>query len=141
MISKEFLTAGKAIFTVDNGKGQHYTFKVNVKPAKPFEKSGVTFVSVMTGSDNQNDYTCIGRLVDGRFVISGMAKSLPHLYAKPAAVFEWALKAIDGLVTVPAGYDIRHAGQCCRCARMLTTPRSLEIGIGPECEKKMGLVA
>jgi hypothetical protein len=53
-IGKDFLLAGRAIFTVANPKGERYTFKVTKKDAQ--EGSRYTqptyFISLLTGSDN-----------------------------------------------------------------------------------------
>ena len=30
---------------------------------------------------------------------------------------------------------LQHIGKCCKCGRKLTDPKSIELGIGPECAK------
>ena len=52
-----FFKGGKAIFTVDNGKGTHYTYRISHK-----DDTQPLFVSLMTGSDNENSYTYLGIL-------------------------------------------------------------------------------
>jgi hypothetical protein len=49
-------------------------------------------------------------------------------------VIRWAVKAV-AKGSLPEGYKIQHEGKCCRCGRTLTTPESIERGIGPECVK------
>jgi hypothetical protein len=29
--------------------------------------------------------------------------------------------------------EVMHVGKCCKCRRLLTTPESIQRGIGPEC--------
>lgn len=35
--------------------------------------------------------------------------------------------------------DLYHAGVCCMCGRQLTSPKSIESGIGPKCRKRICL--
>jgi len=47
--------------------------------------------------------------------------------------FEWTVKKLyNGTLS---GVKIFHEGKCCRCGRRLTTPTSVQNGIGPECIK------
>ena len=142
MITIEFLRAGKAIFTVENAQGQHFTFRVKTgkdKYARPGSPD-IFFVGLLTGRDNLKDYTCIGRLMDDNTFQISRAAAVTG-FKKPGEIFAWALKMVLNQKDLPAGYAIRHAGHCCRCARTLTEPESLTTGIGPECRKKMGLAA
>jgi hypothetical protein len=59
--------------------------------------------------------------------------------SKPVAVINWAFGLIWKGLSFPEGYLAKHAGKCGRCGKMLTTPDSLERGIGPECWSLMGL--
>ncbi len=142
MISVSFLTAGRAIFTVSNGKGQHYTYRVT-KSRTP-GRAPAYFVGVLTGSNNEGDYTYLGLLAcdERAYFLRRTAKSPASLIdGKPGAVFAWAMKVVSGLRDLPEGYRIDHAGKCGRCARTLTDPESIERGIGPECVRLMTGVA
>lgn len=35
--------------------------------------------------------------------------------------------------------DLYHQGVCCMCGRKLTSPKSIEFGIGPKCRKRICL--
>jgi hypothetical protein len=37
---------------------------------------------------------------------------------------------------LPGSVDVLHSGRCGRCGRTLTTPDSIERGLGPECAHK-----
>lgn len=130
MITKEFVLAGKAIFTIENPEGKHYTFKIVRKDANAQYRIN-WFVNLLTGPDNTSNYTYIGTLNP----ITG------HLNAKndstPIRVAKWTLQIIYGHKQLPPGYKIHHEGKCCRCGRTLTTPQSCETGIGPECAKML----
>jgi hypothetical protein len=129
---KSFFYGGKAIFTVSNNKGNHYTFKVSTikdDPESPY------FVSVLTGPDNCTNYTYVGILHRLGFVRM-TKKSKYNSESTVVKVFDWAVKQVFENKTLPDGYSIHHEGKCCRCGRRLTTPESVEKGIGPECEKR-----
>ena len=127
MLTMQFVLGGKAIFTIDNGKGKHYTFSVK-------RKENRWFVSLLTGPDNSNDFTYIGMLNErGNFFLTKASKMT--LDSVPVKVFSWSIKVMQGESTLPEGYSIRHEGKCCRCGRRLTNPESLDTGIGPECAK------
>lgn len=52
-------------------------------------------------------------------------------------VFLWTLWKINQGKGLPEGYEIRHAGRCCRCGRTLTVPTSIDMGLGPVCADKV----
>lgn len=127
-VSREFVLAGKAVFTVENAKGDYYTYRV--KKAKDSE---VWFASLLIGPDNEHSYTYLG-LVDAglRLRLTAKSKMLPT--SVPVRVLEWALRKIATGSELPDGYAIHHVG---RCGRTLTVPESIESGIGPECAKHL----
>jgi len=131
-INERFLTAGRAIFTVSNPKGERYTYRISKKDT---ERGSIYFGSLLTGSDNESDYTYMG-LVTGDTVRT-TAKSAYPATSKPVAVLGWALQVVNGKRTLPEGYAIHHEGRCGRCGRTLTVPESVESGIGPECALRM----
>ena len=133
MISKEFLEAGHAIFTVSNPSGEYYTYKVSA-PHDQSEIKPIWFISVLTGPDNTTDYSYLGILVDNK--VRWTAKSKFNAETKQFKVVEWAINLILTDGTLPDGYKIAHIGKCARCGRPLTTPESLESGIGPICAGK-----
>ena len=134
---KAFVLAGKAIFTVSNAKGDHYTFQVTRKET---EGRPVTFfVALLTGPNNETDYTYMGVLSQavGTVILTKASKFNPE--SLPVKVAQWALALLWRNQPVPAGYAIQHEGRCGRCGRTLTVPESIQTGLGPECAAKMGL--
>jgi len=137
MLTKDFVLAGKSLFTVSNGKGQHYTFKITKREHEQWGNKW--FASVRTHQESRN-YRYIG--------VVNPVSGVPHLtkaskYSQNSQeyrVLRWALDIVWGRRTLPPGYKIEHAGKCGRCGRTLTTPDSIRIGIGPECRGKMGLL-
>lgn len=128
-----FFTAGKALFTVGNDKCEHYTFKVRRGKDKFANFFGI---SILTGPDNKSSYTYMGMYNSSTLSAKPTHKSTMTADAKPFKVFNWAVKQISERKELPMGYTIQHEGKCCRCGRTLTTPDSVELGIGPECIKR-----
>lgn len=127
----QFFHAGKAIFTVHNAKGDHYTFKAS----KP-KADAPTFLSVLTGPDNTKSYTYAGILAkDGKVIPTAKSRIAPD--AISVKVASWAIGHIVKEKALPEGYGIHHEGYCGRCGRTLTTPESVANGIGPECMKHL----
>lgn len=147
MIGIKFVTAGKAIFTlsmpakfVADNKGckDRYTFKVVCKP-KSERWPEAFFVNLLSGPDNISDYQPLGKLDPEtgavRLVQSTKLtdKSWPVRLIRRVLARIWADQG-DAIET--AGFDLRHAGRCGRCGRVLTVPESIDSGLGPVCASK-----
>lgn len=137
MLSKEFITAGNAIFTVQNATGEYYTFRITRKEAKGNYKEAY-FANVLTGPDNTSDYTYVGLFNKDTGRVTLTKSSRYNTESRLYRVLSWALHLIYSGKQLPEGYKIHHEGKCGRCGRLLTTPTSCEIGIGPECLKMVG---
>ena len=139
MVSQDFIRAGRAVFTVSNGNGVHYTYKVTYK--KPSGKFRETwFVSLLTGPNKEEDFSYMGMLGDDLQVrLTRNSRFTEDIV--PFRVINWFLKLVRDGKPLPEGYSAHHEGRCGRCGRTLTVPETIESGIGPECAKKMGLAA
>ena len=136
MLTKDFVLAGRAVFTVSNAVGDRYTFKVTHKDGA---KGSVWFVSLLTGPDNETDYTYMGILDAWSAEVVLTKASRYTRSSKAVKVLQWACKMVWSERSLPAGYKIQHEGCCGRCGRALTVPESIESGFGPECVKKVFL--
>lgn len=131
MITPQFFQAGRAVFTIENATGQHYTFKVTrAKFANKAVQEQPYFVSVMThGADG---YTYMGMLTDNKQC--RITRKSKYTYESMALrVFNFASAIIHGHRELPEGYKIHHEGSCGKCGRALTDPTSIETGLGPVC--------
>lgn len=128
--ARAFMMAGNAVFTVvSKTTGARFTFKVR----HPSDDAP-HFVSVLTGSDNESDYTFLGTIfADGTYRHG--RKSPIGQNAPSACAFAWLWANLDNAATMTK-CEIFHEGRCCRCGRRLTVPSSIEAGIGPECANK-----
>lgn len=128
---KRYILSGKATFTLidkspdrEGGGSSRYTYQV-VRPRKGLPH----FVRLLTGPDNTSNYTFIGTIFDGltwRPKVAGAGSKLFGLMWRFASRGEW-----------PEWLEIVGNGKCGKCGRMLTTPESVEMGIGPECLRKL----
>ena len=109
-------------YTVETDDG-HRTFKVRVQPSDAEYAAGKTVISLLTGPDNEGDYTDFGFLRDGRLTP----------FRSFRVGHEQLLEAATAFLRNPD--DALVSKSCGRCGRTLTTPESIERGFGPECSK------
>lgn len=139
-LTKNFFLGGKATFTVENTENQkHRTYKIR-RPAPNAQYPRPSFfVKVMTGTDNENHYSYIGILDTGTGAIRLTWASKFAEGSETLKAARWVMaRAMNPSVLIPDQINFRHAGKCGRCGRKLTTPESLDRGIGPECWHIMG---
>ena len=130
-----FLFAGRALFTLVSKKtGARFTYKM--RRASGDDENRPWFVSVLTGSNNEGDYSYIGvvfpnnpeRLVHTR-------KSKVTVQAPSFRAVAWFLNRLHNAADALAQVEFWHEGQCGRCGRVLTVPESIKTGLGPVCAK------
>jgi len=131
---KTFAYGGKAHLTlVSKVTGQRFTYRISkIEGAPGF------FVSLLTHPDNVSGYSYLGVIKGRRFwtTYKSCVKEGPALKA-----FEFFHNQVLVHGRLPAQLEVWHEGRCCRCARKLTVPSSIEAGIGPECADRLGLWA
>lgn len=129
-VTKQFVLAGNATFTVRMPSGAHRTYKVLHPENKPF------FVFLLTGPDNTSDYKYLGLLVPETGVMVSTKKSCADRESFVARLLNRILAKIwieDHAAYEEHGFTTHYEGRCGRCGRKLTTPESVEQGFGPEC--------
>jgi hypothetical protein len=150
---KKFIFGGQATFTVvSNTTGNRLTFEVKYpkkkitnedgKDVKVIDREKCMFVSVLTGNDNNSNYTYIGHINKNKtsFVYAdgldkrGKKKTIIGQDA-PSVQVIGRMIAIIAAGGVPTNATIYHEGRCGICGKRLTVPNSILTGIGPECEK------
>ena len=142
MITWEFATAGDAIFTVElpesfqhPEKRPHFTFRVQES------KDGkVLFVKVLTGPENTKAYSYMGLLSRDDGLLRRTAKSKireTDLRFQIARRVLAVVKADRGQDILDKGWDVHHEGKCGCCKHLLTTPESIQRGIGPKCAARI----
>lgn len=146
-VSKEFVLAGNAIFTIEVGQltktlkehAPHYTYRVQkVEASERFPES--YFVQSLTGPQNTSDYVYLGKLNPTTGLVQLTAKSSFPETSFRVRLLRRVLACVwagDHDAYEKHGFKTHHEGRCGRCGRTLTTPESIESGIGPICAGKM----
>lgn len=131
--------------------GKRFTFKMgkprrdnNVfngrKPRDP-KKPKPIFVSVLTGPSNTSDYQFMGCLWPGDnlpLVYSHGKRSRFTETAPSVIAFRWFLgKVLHEDASLLRQANVWHEGTCYMCGKTLTTPESVEAGIGPICAGRL----
>lgn len=129
---KRFIVGGKAIMTLESKRtGRWFTYKI--KKAKKDDDKSPFFVSVLTGQDNENAYTYMGTIFNNgklTFSLTKNSKIGEDALSYKAFAFFFNLLMKD---TLHEEITIYHRGLCCVCGKTLTTPESIQRGIGPSC--------
>jgi hypothetical protein len=125
---KNFIFAGNSTFTLKNpNTNKHFTYKV-YNPNKNKEKEDIFFVKVLTGTNNETDYSYVGYVKNDKYYHGKPNKTKIKPDSPSVLGFRYLLNNIENLKL-----EFMHEGRCGRCGRKLTHPESLENGIGPEC--------
>lgn len=133
---KQFVFGGNSYFTLKNTiADSHLTYHVS-SPKNNRGKNIPYFVRVLSGGDDQ--YTYLGQFWnnDGKLSYAIGKKSRVSKDAPSQKTIVWLLMHFLNNKNLPDTVQFWHEGKCCRCARKLTNPESIELGIGPECRKR-----
>jgi len=138
----EYTTAGHATITLESRRtGNHFTYQVNRAKNTDGSPANRWFVGVLSGPDNDSDYSYIGLLETktGGSLFRQTAKARFKADAPCVKGFVYFWSHVDR-GHLPSDMIVRHNGSCGRCGRTLTVPASIERGLGPECAGKVGFV-
>jgi|SRR5215469_10214411 len=140
-LAAEYAVAGNATLTLRSTRtNTRYTYLVKAPMDKETGKrkpGNMLFVGLLTGPDNESDYTYLGVLRNDEFVITKASKMRED--SEPVKAFRYFIKKVFMEHEIPEQLEVFHDGTCGRCGRKLTVPESVESGIGPECAKKEGI--
>ena len=130
----QFIKAGKSTLTIQSkDSGKHFTFKfITPKKEKNNAKDVPTWVRLLTGSDNTERYTYLGTIFGSKY-FHGKRSSVSE-EAQSVQSFIWWFKSVAAQDSKRlARIALFHEGTCLCCGRQLTTPESIQSGIGPVC--------
>ncbi len=134
---KDFMLLGNARITLLNtDTGTRFTYRVRLANKRRGDPEGTPrpwFVSVLTGSNNENDYQFFGTIFPDSMEFKYSFRASIGRDAKSVQVFAWVWENIDSL---PSNVQSWHEGKCGMCAKPLTDPESIARGIGPICAAK-----
>lgn len=140
---ERFLLAGNATLTLTS-RATEKSFTYKVKPPKDEgtdEPHKRYFVGLLSGPDNETDYTYLGMVEKTLNGLTFRLTAGSKVTAEAAAykAFKYFFDNVISRKRLPEALEVRHEGRCCRCGRALTTPESIDSGVGPECAAKMGV--
>ena len=122
------------IYTIESPTGQHRTFKINTVQKGKLE--GKRIVSLLTGPDNNTCYSGFGFVDDNGIAIWHKYRQDSKYDKYSTCLWSLAIEASQSRF-YHLGMRLLHEGRCLRCNRRLTTPESIQRGIGPECFSKL----
>lgn len=134
------LLAGNARFTVQHDEtGKRFTYWFNAP--KTGKNKGVIVARLLTGANNEADYTDVGTIdpATGVLTLTGTVGTGETRDTLPesVALLRWFAVLAASKQPVPAGVTLHHAGKCLACGRTLTVPYPdnpyRPVGLGPEC--------
>jgi hypothetical protein len=131
-IARTFALAGDARLTLVSEKtGVRFTYRVTCKRDDKGAINSPHFVALLTGADNNSDYSFLGTIFDNTSYRHGR-KSRVSPEAPSAKGFAWAWSfLVRG--ELPPACEVWHEGRCGKCGRALTDPESIKTGLGPVC--------
>lgn len=128
-----FIQAGNSTFTlVSNKINTRYTYKVREDKNNPDR----FYVRVLYGPDNNFDYRFLGWFYRENLTLHWSTKSCVSKPTQtPFTMMQYFLQILCERDDLPNTCEFLPSGRCGRCGRVLTTPESIHLGIGPECIK------
>lgn len=133
---RNHLFAGRSVFTLENKEtGNYITFKVKEVKKNYKVIPGQYIIQCKALGDRNYGYEFIGYMDTLRAQLRPRHQGIKsHLGFK---TFVWVLRNFERLEDFGDKLAIYHEGVCCKCGMNLTTPESIEKGIGPICEERV----
>lgn len=156
---REALKAYKPVFF--NGKltmrnvetGEHRTFRISTQKEDASFAPGQRIVSLLTGADNEADYTGFGFVDDASGIriwtrkreqgspFPGYGMMLEAYFRGQSGNGHIVREGDNIKASLRSGearfYSVHLEKRCSRCNRTLTVPESTDAGIGPICMARM----
>lgn len=115
-------------FTVEDAQG-HITFRVERQGKDAAFAPGEVIISRLVGPNNTKDYKGVAfAKPDGKVIVWAKHRGDTRLVE--------ALEVLAGDPKAAGKAYAKASGNCYRCNHPLTTPESIEAGIGPVCAEK-----
>lgn len=128
---KRYLYGGKAIVTLESPSGVWHTYLFK-KPVAPEGFPDDVFFVYALHEFNTAFY--VGMVEEDCFRLTRHSRFLADTEIVRGAFYIMRMANEPNLQTPMKLY---HEGVCSVCGRPLTTPKSIQVGIGPKCLKKL----
>lgn len=121
--------------TIKSPTGQHRTFCIKTQKDDANFAPGERIISLLDGPDNENDYKQFGFVKEGGLIVvwRKYRGSVGDNGYEPSAYERYAKMLMHVEHYERLGAQYMFATSCRRCNRTLTTPESIQSGIGPIC--------
>jgi hypothetical protein len=133
---QKFLLGGKAEFTIINNNSKNrYTYKF----LRSESDTGVYFIRIVY-EDRKNYYLGFFRVMFRPVMTvqtARISQTIEDCDRQAFEIISLLLIILYGQNRMPIGVEIQYNGRCSVCNRVLTNPKYVEIGIGPECLSKL----
>jgi len=145
-------------YTIASPAGKHVTIKLHTVLRGKLE--GRRILSLLVGPNNESDFAAVAFWNDdlqlasawnryklthpSSLVLDGYHYSSRGTSKTEQTLAIWVDLAVRGAEEdrhgfwFGEGYRLHVAGHCVMCNRKLTTPESIESGIGPKCAERIG---
>ena len=111
--------------------GEHRTFRVRRRRDDAKFAPGERTVGLLVGQDNTSDYRDFAFVGDNGRVFLWRS-------VRGQSFYEWVAKCLNNPERFLHKVEFNFDARCRRCLRPLTTPRSVELGLGPDCAELEG---
>lgn len=133
---KRVATIFNGIYTIQNLSTSDYrTFKIHSQLEDARFAPGRRIISLLDGADNHNSYRGFGFVEDDGIFVWNKYRGKDKMSS-----FDWFSIMVWHIATRTPhnffdynAYKLHLEGKCIKCNRRLTTPQSIESGIGPIC--------
>lgn len=133
---RNFIFAGRSVFTLENKETSNYiTFKVKEVKKQGKVIPGQFSIQCKALGDKNYGYEFMGFMNTIQKEFRPRHRAIKdHVGFK---TFIWVLKNFERLEDFEAKMAMYHEGICCKCGLSLSTPESIQKGIGPICEDRV----
>ena len=133
-VTVRFMLAGHAYVTFQSERtGTRFTYRIAQGTPRPGDsRPAPHFVAVLTGPDH---YEYLGTIFNRAAYAHGR-KSRIGASALSNVAFTWVWAKLSA-GKMPHDLGVWHEGRCGVCSRRLTTPASIERGLGDVCARRL----
>lgn len=125
---EKYVFAGNAYFTLTSKKtNTHYTYNIYRKKNSP-----IWYVKIHDG--HSNVYSGYIKVINGIYKYYKGSSGNYDMSDNRILSLMWFIRHMKD-VDITDKIILQHVGKCCKCGRKLTDPKSIELGVGPECMK------
>lgn len=125
-----FMFAGNSIFTIVENNNNHHSYKIYRKKTD----DGSKIYHLYLKKANKGTYSGYFKIVDKKLTFKHSSKYGVAPDNEDIKILEFVIHNRNNL---PDNIKVYHSGRCGYCGRVLTDPKAMDRGFGPDCWKKV----